>query len=260
MLVLPNRRCGKVALGGLYAVSRKSVFGTLAPFTAIASPLPAEVRNPRRPEVIDTARTLCGLAGLVHVDPHVTLGRFARLPKIGLADYFGRSQGYRSTWDCIEETQRLGVCRRVAQVPNVPLPCPVLMLHAEAVVDADVDVMREWLFEEGIVVFAQSGRVYDTNLEDQPWREASSLGRKGDDNFMWHPHVGLWRIIPHLRERRLFKRFRTDCGVRFEEGVFGLSWITDFCYTLKDDEVEVPLPLAMKGVVGAYAEDDSRVT
>jgi len=267
VIALPNRRCGKVTPGGLYAVSRMSAFGTLLPFTAVAAPLPAEVANARKPEIVDTARTLCGLAGLVHLDPHVDIGRFARLPKIGVADYWGQSQGYKSVWDCVEETQRLGVCRRVANVPSVPLPTPVLMLHAEAVMDVSGQRARDWLTEQFGWTAEQepawassvySDRFGMVDVEDQPWREAHSLGREGDDDFMWHPHVKLWEIMPQLRKRRLFSKFRGECGVRFEEGVFGLSWITDVAYVLKRGEKEVPNHLAARGVIAAVAQDDSR--
>lgn len=270
MLVLPNRRCGKVKKGAMYMVSRKSVLGTLLPFTAIASPLPGEVRNPRKPEVIDTSRTLTGLAGLIHVDPHVSFGRFARLPRVGLADFWGKSAGYVNVWDCIEETQRLGICRRVAQIPDVPLPCPVLMLHAEAVVDVDWISVRYWLGGRGIRWDFQGVQVLrkyvedgqplqdcrTVGVEDQPWREAHSLARKGDDDFMWHPYAKLWEVIPQLKKRRLFGRFREECSVRFEEGIFGLAWITDFAWCLREGEKEVPDHLAAKGVIPAVAEGD----
>lgn len=272
MIVLPNRKCGKVKSGGLYAIGRKGVFGTLLPFTAIAAPLPAEVANPRKPQVVDTARTLTGLAGLVNYDEAAIIGRFARLPKIGLADYWGQSQGYRNVWDVVEETQRFGICRRVANVPSVPLPCPVLVLHAEAVMSVPPSrsgvTIKSWLDGYGIRwdfqgVQALREYVEDVqpllvSVDDQPWREAHSLGRKGDDDFMWHPYTDLWRIIPELKRHQLFKRFRQECSARFEQGVFGISWLTDFCYVLKDDETEVPAHLAERGVVGAFAQDDLR--
>lgn len=265
MLVLPNRRCGTPEKGALYMVSRESVFGTLALFTAIASPLPAEVRNSRKPEVVDTSRTLTGLAGLIHPDPHVSFGRFARLPRIGIADFWGQSRGYRNVWDCVEETRRLGVCRKVANVFDVPLPCPVLMLHAEAVITPGRawSSVGGWLFGQGIewdVAYYQGEDATDiVTVEKQPWREVGSLGRVGDDDFSWHPYVELWGVVSKLRERRLFSKFRDECSIRFEEGVFGLSWISDFVYTLKDDEAEVPVHLAEKGVVGALTQDDPRV-
>ena len=275
MIVLPDRRCGTVEKGGLYMISRKSIFGTLRPFTALAAPLAAEIANVRRPEVVDIARTLCGVAGLIHLDPHVDFGRFAKLPKIGLADFWGKAAGYVNTWDCVEETQRLGVCRRIANVPSVPLPCPILMLHAEAVVEPfNWIAMWYWLHDrhgiewdvQGVQVlrkYVEDGQPLQdcrvVGVGDQPWREANSLGRAGDDDFMWHPYVGLWHIIPQLRERRLLKKFREECSVRFEEGIFGVSWISDFCLVLEDDQDEVLGHLAVKGVIPALTENDPRV-
>jgi hypothetical protein len=266
VIILPNRKCGTPVKGGTYGISRMALGGGLKPLTALAAPLPAEIANPRKPQLVDTARTLTADVGLWAPDPDWDYqGRFARLPRTGLADFFGVSQGYRNFWDVLFETSVKGLCRRVAQPLDIPLPCPVLLMHSQVVVDADWVDVEEWLREQGIewapghLDSTPEGLVRNTAMmDDQPWREAQSLGHTGDDDFLWHPHSLLWQAIATLCERRLLAKFVRECDVQFGQGVGGLSWLTDWAMVLREDQDEVPDHLARKGVIAAVTEDDPR--
>jgi hypothetical protein len=238
--------------------------GTLLPFTALVAPFPAEIENPRAQQAISISATLENATGLWLPDG-TSQKSFAGLPVYGVADLWGKGAGYKTVWDVIEETRQKGVCRRIPQVPEVELPCPILMMHMDAVVSRTYRAphdLKVWLHGHGVEWSMTGGEDEPPGYQlgtvsGQPWHsEAESLGRVGDDDFMWHPYVKLYKKIAGLKEEKLFSEFCRQFGM--EQGVFGLSWITKFAYVLGEGETEVPDHLKAKGVEAAVGEDDPR--
>ena len=264
MIVLPNRRCGKVKGGGLYGVSQSSPLGTLKAWTWLVAPLMGDTANPRTQEIIDVQTTLEGWGGLVYPSNRRT-DSFAGLPDYGIADHWGTSF-YKTPWDVAEEVARLGVCRRVSEgvlkrAQEFPLPLPVFAIHGRAGVDFDPEGAQAWLEESGIEwggLVDHEGGLYD--VFSQPWKFADSLGRVGDDDYSWHPHALLYQVMRELLDKRLFTAFEQEESLLFEAAVFGLSWITSWVWVVPqgEDEDDMPNELQDMGVLPAYGVDDPR--
>lgn len=255
MIVLPRRKCG-VPRPGLYAVGARAPRGTLNAFTAIAAPVEAYIANPRAAEKVHIHASLSAGYGLIPPGPGLGSEPFAQLPIWGMADLWGKSAGYKTVWDVIEETVAKGVARRIPKVPDVTLPCPLLMLHmntfASPRMTTNTDTLRELLPE-----FFSGSPPNALFLFDQPWRDAKSLGRSGDDTFMSHPHVRFWQVIGQIDTRKRNKTLK-ELDVRLTEGIFGFTWITAFCQVLKPHEDRVHDNLAQVGVLPALAPNDPR--
>lgn len=256
MMVLPKRKCGRVKCG-LYAVSEASENGTLEPWTWLAYPFPAEIANPRKAEPISMGDTLDMRAGLWPPTPYPV--KPYGLPAVGVADLWGRSAGYKDAWDVAHECSFKGTARRIAQVPDVPLPYPVLALHKEAMLVSPLGwgVVQDWLLGHDLV-WSPMGDGVDWTVDDTPWVGAESLGRVGDETYHGHPYTGLMRVMPELRRRRLRSQFVRECQIEFEEAVFGMTWITAIVWVLGEEESAVPKELAKKGVLPAMGEGDPR--
>lgn len=96
------------------------------------------------------------------------------------------------------------------------------------------------------------------NLFDWAWQDADRLGRVGCDDYLWHSHVDLWRLVPKLKEARLLSRFMRECDITFDMGVFGLTWITNIVQVLRPGQDDVDPELKEKGVEAALSEHDPR--
>jgi len=225
-------------------------------FTAIAAPVEAEIHNPRAAEKVHIYATLNAGYGLIGPGPGLGSQRFAQLPTWGMADLWGKSARYKTVWDVIQETFFKGVARRIPTVPDVTLPCPLLMLHmntfANRPMTSNISALKELLPE-----FFSGSPPNDLFLFDQPWRKAASLGRRGDETFMSHPHVKFWEAIGQMDTRKRNKTLKR-MDVRLTQGIFGLTWITAFCQVLGPDEDHVQDNLAELGVLPALAPDDPR--
>lgn len=249
MFIMMNRKCGKVKGGGLYLVGEPSPDGTLLAFTAIAAPFEARIAHPRNHQIVDVPTTLLKADGL-RVDGNDS---FAGLPKIGIADLWGKSAGYTTVWDVIAETATKGISRRVAHIPDIPRPFPILMMHMNTVLNIpNPNAAVEWLLDHGITI---NEEVYP--LFGMPWRGAESLGHVGDKTYLDHPYVALWAALAAL-DPELMQMFLEYHQIEFRQGVCGLSWITQAVYVLKDDETDVPEELAEKGVIAGIGESDPR--
>jgi hypothetical protein len=216
--------------------------------------------------LVGIAETLLGEVGLQPPSGEA----FAGLPLVGVADLWGKSAGYETVWDVIAETQAKGISRRIANVPDLEVPYPVLMMHMDADIYSsqeaytpsvsvwDIEITK-W-FEMKRAEFDGSPFVLSGahDLWAQPFVVAESLGRKGDDDFMYHPHVKLYTAIHELKKVKLYNEFRFEFNIYVDQGIFGLSWITSICYVLGEDETEVPPALAKRGVEAAVGEDDPR--
>jgi len=273
-LVLSNRKCGRVRGGGLYATGVLSPEGTLLPFTAIAAPFEAHVPNPRAPAYIDVPATLQRVGLVSDAGNPAYAEPFAKLPRLGIVDLWGMSAGYETAWDVIEETCRLGISRRIAQVPSLQVPYPVLMAHKNAVVDfAHLEFVDDWLrdwaerqpwgegmspTEPGWGYEYDTGKGFSVLYNEHSWLGAESLGRVGDDDYLWHHYVDLLWAVGQLTAQGVLDKFLHETGSELREGVFGLSWVTAIAYVLKPHETEVPEHLAEKGVVAAVPEGDPR--
>lgn len=259
LFVLPNRKCGKVRQG-LYLISRTSPNGTLLPFTALVAPFEAYIANARSYQVVDIPSTLANLSLTLDSD----LEASHNLPKKGLADLWGMSTGYKEVQDVIEETMLKGVSRRVAAIPDIEFPCPVLMMHMHAVLDIpDPERAWKWLNDktgwEPYIEFAfpdmtDAPTVY---VDSRPWLDAESLGHVGDDTYLWHAYAALYELIPQLQKDDLWDWFMEWFCIEYRPGVFGLSWITHAAYVLGPGETEVPAKWADRAVP-AVGESDPR--
>lgn len=248
LLVLPNRRCGRVR-PGLYLVGRRSPHGTLNAFTAIAAPFEAVIPYNRSYFVIDVPTTLTG-GHWLRTDGNA---EFGGLPRLGIADLWGKSVGYESVWDIIQETRLLGLTRRVSQIPDIPRPFPVLMMH----VDAYFDIPLLSLFMD----ILNNHEVHvDDMLEDKSWTRLydKSIGRRGDPDFMDHQYVYLYEMQKVLERTGDWDGILEDCRVEMRQGVFGLSWVTDAVEVLPHDRNHVREDLAERGVLPAVSVDDPR--
>lgn len=255
LLVLPNRKCGRVR-PGLYLVGRGSPGGHLRRFTAIAAPFFAITPSPQAPFQIDVPTTL-KRAEYLRTDG---TEEFGQLPRVGIADLWGASAGYTNVWDVIAETRQYGITRRVAWIPDIPRPFPVLMLHVKAYYNHAIGAGRAALHLEDLF-----GKSKNTNwtLDFMPWHVAGmppnpyKLGTVNCPDFMEHPHVDLWRqeasSDPHVRGELV--HFKNLCGTELKQGVFGLSWVTDAVQVLRQgqDPSEV-----RTGCLPAVGEDDPR--
>lgn len=262
LVVLPSRKCGTPKKGGLYSISLMSPNGTLEPFTALVAPQPAEIDNPRSPQVVSIPATLESEIGGLHFPTGQESRLWKSIPSVGLADLWGVGAGYKDTWDAVAETKAKGICRRVAKVSDLRTPIPVLMMHMEAVVTLPEtvtwDEVNAWLDERDI----EPVQTYDPDaavfIHDKPYLDEEKLGRVGCDTFLWHPYIKLYMLLSELRARRLRTKFLREFDVSLTQGIFGLSWITAFVYVLGEDEDTVPDELAQKGVLSAITEDDPR--
>lgn len=254
LFVLPKRKCG-TPRSGLYLVSRMSPSGSLLPFTALAAPFESMIANPRSYQVVDMPSTLLNLGLTFDSDLEPT----HNLPKYGIADMWGMSAGYPFVWDAIEETRRLGVSRRVANIPDIPFPIPVLMMHMHAMWDmpGTGETALNWLCDNfGWESLSEHNGVA-ASTPSMPWCLAKSLGHVGDDDYLWHPYARLWELIPQIDRDERLEWFLEWFQVEQRPGVFGLSWITHAAYVLGPGETEVPAKWADRAVP-AVSETDPR--
>jgi len=256
LVVLPDRKCG-TPRKGLYMTGELSPSGTLLPFTALAAPFEAIIAHPRSYQKVDIWETLYHANGLR------TSGcapPFAGLPQQGIADLWGKSAGYECVYDVAIETCMKGICRRIAKVPDLETPFPVLMMHMHAVVDAPIPEMAwDWLETMGIEWSRTQGIENPIDVLDRPWQAASSLGRVGDQDYMTHPHFDLWRVISEMAvNENYLDWWLEDNQVELRQGVFGLGWITKVVYVLGKDDEEVPEAYADRGVLPAVNTHDPR--
>ena len=250
MFVLPDRRCG-TPRSGLYLVSRMSPNGTLLPFTALASPFESMIANPRSYQVVDMPATLINLSLTFDSDLEPT----HNLPKYGIADMWGMAAGYLYVWDAIEETCRLGVSRRVGNIPDLPFPIPVLMMHMHAVLDAPSGACWDYLSRQyGFEQICDHDGTIGT-IGNMPWCLAKSLGHVGDNDYLWHPYAKLWELVPQMDRDEKLDWFLEWFQVEQRPGVFGLSWITHAAYVLGPGETEVPAKWADRAVPAVNERD-----
>lgn len=260
MIIMHRRKCG-TPRGGLYAVGEMGPGGTLEPCTALVAPLEAEVTNPRAAEKVHIDQTLTSGFGLVPPDGHEPT-RFAGLPVVGLADLWGKSAGYRTAWDVLEETMAKGIARRIPKVPDVTLPCPVLMMHMDAVIKPKSQNGRNVAVDMALFDSPALTKGSWAALVEQPWLEAESLGRAGDETYLDHLHVHFWSAWrnhifnePGSYAKHELKRMEID----LVQGIIGIGWINAFVQVLEPDQYNVDPKLAAQGVVPGLAPNDPRV-
>jgi hypothetical protein len=205
------------------------------------------------------------LTDLVLTPPSGGAG-YSGTPAVGLADLWGKSAGYRSVYDVIEETQALGPCRRIARIPDVELPCPVLMMHMDAVLFTDAggnpdgSKLAAWLSPYLLDQWEPENEV--GHWLSRPWQdyEGSRLGRVGCDTWVEHPYVHLYEAIRALKKKRKYSAFLAEFGLAEYPAVFGLTWFTYWARVLGPDETEDDMSQAEieAGVIPAYTQDDPR--
>lgn len=255
MHVMHKRLCG-TPRSGLYAVGEVSSNGSLLAFTALAAPVPAEIQNPRAAEKVHLRFTLNAGLGLVPPGPGLMDLPFAGLPLVGMADLWGKASGYETVSDVVGETLNKGIARRIPAVPDVSLPCPILMMH----MDAHFYAVREG-WQERVIRFVNEWEplwAIQCNVEDQPWRDAPSLGRSGDDMYLWHPYMAFWQALSDIGGPTERERSVADMGGRMAQGIFGLTWVTKFVQVLRQDQDHVDEKYARQGVLPALSPDDPR--
>ena len=253
--VLPNRRCGTVKQGGLYACGELSPYGTLNAFTALVAAFDSEIANPRAAQAISIPQTL---EYLMLCPPGGNDREYKHLPAVGFADLWGKCY-YPTVWSVIEETMEKGISRHIAQVPDIPLPAPVLMMHMDAVIeppdapdspfkhtftpeDCQYQALEPMLAKLNVTWHYANDMGMTPTVRPFKWHDDAvpSLGHRGDPTFMDHPYVSLYRAFSDLQDTKKLKKFLKDNKVNQAQGLFGLSWITKYVYVLKDDEDTVP--------------------
>ena len=249
LVILPDRKCG-TPKKGLYMTGTLSPTGTLHPFTALAAPFEALIAHARSYQKVDMWATLGQCNGLAFDGADLP---FARLPRHGIADLWGKAAGYEHVMDVILETMEKGISRRIAKVPDLETPFPVLMMHVDAVVNAPIPEMAwDWLEDMGIYNLDR-----DT-VSTRPWHTAPSLGRTMDRTYLDHPYINVWEAIQKMDREDKLDWWIEDNQIELRQGVFGLGWITEVVYVLGKDEDEVPEKYVEKGVVAAVNEHDPR--
>ena len=267
--VLGNRACGSVKQGGMYAGADMGPGGTYLPCTALVYPHEADSLNDRAPVLIGLDATFGGNYAGAFLAPDNPQPWKNFQKGVGLMDHWGTTY-YKEAWVMLNETKEMGPNRRInldtLKMIAGHLPYPMFMHHGRAIFQpyhtwdhvANVLSREEFGQFEYWTEPIKQGEVSADQVAMWPWRNAESLGRKGDPDFFDHPYCEFLAIVDRLRIANKLRKFMRDAQLAIYPGIVGLTWITKVGYVLCDDEDDVPDNLIEFGVTPALAASDPR--